>query len=190
MDTCGKAVLIHKLGVKQSDPHRPGVVIVDAQQLLYHVIWPCGGSVAVLGESLKARLAFCAAEEKIVVFDRYEEISAKDHERQRRAGIGSITFNLTINSPLPSREAVMRNKHNKRSLSLLLSTFDLGCGVSVESRDNSIFGHDEADVTIISYMLQAASDGRQDPQRRQRHLRATCVLDVALRSAGSCRHTT
>ena len=40
-----------------------------------------GGSVLV--ESLKARLALCAATEKIRVFDRYIEISAKDHERQR-----------------------------------------------------------------------------------------------------------
>ena len=41
----------------------------------------------VLAQSLKARLALCAAIEKLVVFDRYTEISAKDHERQRRAGV-------------------------------------------------------------------------------------------------------
>ena len=47
----------------------------------------------------------------------------------------------------------MKNKHNKRGLSRLLSTFNLGCGVSVESRDN--------DVTIIRYLFQAADAGRQ-----------------------------
>ena len=51
-----KAVHIHKLGVAQFDPPRPGVVIVDAQQLLYHMIWPCGVTVAVLAESLKNRV--------------------------------------------------------------------------------------------------------------------------------------
>ena len=38
-----KAVLMHRLGVKQCQLQRPDVVIVDAQQLLYHVVWPCGG---------------------------------------------------------------------------------------------------------------------------------------------------
>ena len=64
-----------------------------------------------------------------------------------------------MNSPLPSREAVMKNKHNKRGLSRLLCTFTLGCGVTVDSIDDGVFGHDEADITIISYMLQAANDG-------------------------------
>ena len=65
-----------------------------------------------------------------------------------------------MNSPLPSREAVMKNKHNKRGFSRLLCTFNLGCGVTVDSIDDGVFGHDEADITIISYMLQAADDGR------------------------------
>ena len=55
---------MHRLGVKQCQFQRPDVVIVDAQQLLYHVVWPCGGSVGVLAESLKARLALCPATEK------------------------------------------------------------------------------------------------------------------------------
>ena len=66
------------------------MVIVDAQQCMYHVIWPCGGTV----ESLNARLAMCGPAEKILVFDRYDDVSAKDHERQRRAGVGSSNFNL------------------------------------------------------------------------------------------------
>ena len=36
-----------------------------------------------------------------------------------------------------------------------------GMGVTVDSIDDGgVFGHDEADITIISYMLQAADDGR------------------------------
>ena len=45
--------------------------------------------------------------------------------------------------------------------SCLLSTFNLGCGVSAESRDNGVFMHDEAHITIIRYLLQADDDGRQ-----------------------------
>ena len=33
-----KAVPMHRLGVKQSQLQRPNVVIVDAQQPLYHVV--------------------------------------------------------------------------------------------------------------------------------------------------------
>ena len=53
----------------------------------------------------------------------------------------------------------MKNKHNKPGLSRLLCTFNLGCGVTVDSIDDGVFGHDEADITIISYMLQASYDG-------------------------------
>ena len=52
----------------------------------------------MLAESLKAWLALCAATEKILIFECYTEISAKAHERQRRAGVGSTTFNLDLNS--------------------------------------------------------------------------------------------
>ena len=51
-----KEVLMHRLGVKQCQLQRPGVVIVDAQQLLHHVAWPRGGSVGMLAESLKRGL--------------------------------------------------------------------------------------------------------------------------------------
>ena len=36
------AILVRKLGVKHHKPPRPVVITVDAQQLLYHVVWPCG----------------------------------------------------------------------------------------------------------------------------------------------------
>ncbi len=55
----------------------------------------------------------------------------------------------------------MKNKHNKRGLTRLLGTFNLGSGVSVESRDDGVFLHDEADITIISYVFQAADEGRR-----------------------------
>ena len=54
----------------------------------------------------------------------------------------------------------MKNKH-KRNLSSLLSTRNLGTQISVDSRDDGVFLHVEADVTIISCLFQAAVDGRQ-----------------------------
>ena len=53
------------------------IVIVDGQQLLYHVTWPCGGDPSVLVTSMKARLA-SLADECVLVFDRYDHVSPKD----------------------------------------------------------------------------------------------------------------
>ena len=39
------------------------------------------------------------------------------------------------------------------------SSMHVQCGVTVDSIDDGVFGYDEADITIISYMLQAADDG-------------------------------
>ena len=78
-----KAILVHKLGVTHHKPPRPDIIIVDTQQLLYHVDWPCGGSVGVPAESLKNGLHCVLLQKKILVFYRYYEISPKDHARQR-----------------------------------------------------------------------------------------------------------
>ena len=64
----------------------------------------------MLFENTKQRLSnqhgYPAGTEKILVFDRYDDISAKDHKRVRRGGECSTDYNLTINSPLPSRYAI------------------------------------------------------------------------------------
>ena len=141
-----KAALINRLGIKLSWPRSPDIVIVDGQQLLYHVTWPCGGDPSVLVASMKARLASLPGE-CVLVFD---------HERMRHA----VNYNLAINSPIPSRDAILKNKHNKRQLSRVLSTFDMGAAVIIDTQDTGALGHEEADVTIISYVLQAVGEGK------------------------------
>ena len=50
--------------------------------------------------------------EKILAFDRYDDIPAKDHERIRLGGgEGSTDYNLTINSL--SRDAILKNKQQR-----------------------------------------------------------------------------
>ena len=139
-----KAPLAHKLCVYAQQPPQPDVTIVDVSQLLYHVVWPFRGTVSVLVESMKTRLSAIAGE-KILVFDKYYDVSAKDHERMRRCGMGSINYGLTINTPLPGRDAILKNKHNTLQLSTVLSTYNFGEGVLVESRSHGTFNHDEAD---------------------------------------------
>ena len=108
---------------------------------------------------MKARLASLPGK-CVLVFDRYDHVSPKDHERMRRAGVGSMNYNLAVNSPLPSRDAILTNKHNNRQLSRVLSTFDMGTAVTIATQDTGVFGHEEADVTIISYVLQAVGEGK------------------------------
>ena len=147
-----KSVLCNRLGVVQVDPSSPDVVIVDMQHMLYHIVWPHAGGALMLFENAKQRLSnhhgYPPGTEKILVFDRYDDISAKDHERVRRGGEGSTDYNLTINSPLPSRDAILKNKHKKLELSRILSTLDMDADMSIDSRYNGGFEHDEADVTM------------------------------------------
>ena len=53
----------------------------------------------------------------------------------------------------------MKNKANKRQLSQLLCTHDIGSNIELVSRTDSIVRHDEADISLISYMLKAAAAG-------------------------------
>ena len=60
------------------------------------------------------------------MFDKYEEVSAKDHERTRHAGEVTISYELSITSPLPNRDVILKSKGNKRRLASMLCTFSLG----------------------------------------------------------------
>ena len=80
---------------------------------MYHITWSHGGNASTIVESIKKRLSVYPADcEKILVFDNYEGLSSKDHERMRRAFESSTTCNLTINSPLPNLDSIMKNKQS------------------------------------------------------------------------------
>ena len=50
-----KSPLTKRLGVLQPSAPAPNIIIVDAQQLLYHITWPHGGDVTVLVDSMKSQ---------------------------------------------------------------------------------------------------------------------------------------
>ena len=158
-----KSTLVQKLGTTQKETKAAEILIVDAQQLLHHVVWPVGGNISVLASSVRKRLdtSQYRQAQKVLVFDKYLELSPKDHERIRRAGAGSMDYNLTLQTELPCREAIMKSKNNKQKLSALLSTFDYGPNTTIDSKSDGNYCHDEADITIISYVLQAAVDGHK-----------------------------
>ena len=95
----------------------------------------------------------------LVIFDQYENISAKDHERQRRAGGGSTEYNLTLTTVLPGREIIMKNKRNKQRLGELLCTNDLGEHIQLVNKADSFVTNEEADISMISHMLDALKNG-------------------------------
>ena len=114
-----KTVLVKCLGVPVNSAPAHDVVLVDASQLLYHVVWPVAGIAGDLASSIGVRLSRYPPEaKKLVLFDRYydDEPTAKDHERMRRAGAGSNDFHLTPNTLLPCRKAILKNSKNKSLL--------------------------------------------------------------------------
>ena len=99
-----KSILANRLGLKQVSAPTPDIVIVDMQQMLYYIVWPHGRDTSDLSENIYQ-----------VVFDMYDDLSAKDHEGMRRAGEGSTDYNLTANRPLPNRDAILKNSTTSRN---------------------------------------------------------------------------
>ncbi len=151
-----KSGLVKRLGVLETSPIAPEILIVDVSQLFYHIVWPHGGSPSDLIASIKSHLRrYSSDTDKIVVFDKYHDISAKDHERMQRAGEVIIDYELSITTSLPKRDAILKSMNNKRMLASILSTFSVGENVIIDSRDDGVFNHDEADITMVSYVLKA-----------------------------------
>ncbi len=74
-----KSVLIKHLGHSHAD-----VVLVDGNQLLYHIVWPVCGKSSDIAQNIKAKLEKKHHKTtKYVIFDQYKTLSAKEHERQR-----------------------------------------------------------------------------------------------------------
>ena len=49
----------------------------------------------------------------------------------------------------------MKSKTNNKGLVRVLSIFNLGNNVKMVGRQESIYSHDEAEITVISYLLEA-----------------------------------
>ena len=99
------------------------------------MVWPLSGTVADLAAGMGHRLKRYNTE-TFVIFDRYEQVSAKDHERQRGAEESSTEYRLTLTTPLPSHNKVMKNKANKRRLGELMYTHSLGDHIVLERRQH------------------------------------------------------
>ena len=62
-------------------------------------------------------------------------------------------------SKLPCWDAIMKSKACKKALNRALSTFNLGNNVMMHRWKRG--GHDEADITIINYLLEAVKNAKK-----------------------------
>ncbi len=70
-------MLVKRLGIIINNPPPPDTLLVDASQLLYHIVWPSSGTVGDLAEGMKSCLIYYRGTEIYVIFDRYDGISTK-----------------------------------------------------------------------------------------------------------------
>ena len=93
--------------------------------------------------------------------DRYDQDapSAKDHERTRRGRAKEVR--LTPNTLLPCREVILHNSKNKNLLNNILCSYHLPHNIQLVNMLDCVVTHDEADVTLCSYMLKPVAEGAQ-----------------------------
>ena len=91
---------------------------------------------------------------------KYKGSSAKDHERARRIVEEQVDYHISLSSKLPKRDAVMKNKNNKRQLSAVIATFSIP-NTTMETHIDEAYAHDEADITIVSHVSQSAELGKK-----------------------------
>ncbi|KAJ8332143.1 hypothetical protein SKAU_G00428710 [Synaphobranchus kaupii] len=96
-----------------------------------------------------------------VIFDRYQQVSAKDHERQRRAGESSKEYQLPLTIPLPSHDKVMKNKTNKRRLGELLCTHSIGDHIEMKVGITCHLQMERWDSTVLNINLTVENLGEQ-----------------------------
>ena len=153
-------MLVKCLGIPVNGAPAPDIVLDDASQVWYHVVWLVAETTGDLASSFGVRLIrYPPDAQQVVLFDRYYEYepTTKDHERIRRAGAGSKDFHLTPNTPLQCREAILKNSGEKSLLASILCGYPVQNNVQLVNKLDFLVTHDEADITLCSYMLDAAA---------------------------------
>ena len=157
-----KTELVKYLGVLDIFPTLADIIIIDVPQLFYHIVWPLGGWPSDLIASTQGRLShYPDGTEK-----KYQDVSAKDHERMWRTVENIVDYYFSITSLLLKRDAILKSKNNNQKPASVLCTSTVEDNFTMDTQNDSAFGHDEADMTMISFVLEAAKHGKD----------AICVL--------------
>jgi len=190
------ADIVHRLGVTEISSKSAETLVVDVSQLLYHIVWPHDGTPSDLIASMQDRLDdYPERTKKVLVIDKYQGISAKDHERMRRAGEAVIEYDISITSSLPKREAIMKSKNNIKKLASVLGTFNLGETVTMESQDEGGYMSTMKQTSQLYLMFsswQMLEIPRLSSLRRHRCVCTTSLLGLSGISApqGTCANGT
>ena len=152
-----KATLVTKLAALMSSVEPSDLSIVDGNVMVFHVIWPKSGTVETYVNSF--RQAVKRDHQLIVVFDRYRDNSIKSHEHDRRtSAVSKLDIQLDLNTPLPAMYQVINNVKNKTQLIQHLCQGNQEPSVDMIGDDECMFGHEEADVNMVSYALMMSRE--------------------------------
>ena len=161
-----KAVLIHNLAVFSTGSLGPvEAEIIDGNEAIYHTSWSRNTTLKNFAENFVN--SFDNIHDTYVIFDRYDKQSIKCHERIRRAkGNKPREYMLNSNTELPARDIFMKSDENKRKLIQYMCNTNITNPHLRLIGDDCIYGHEEADVKIICYLLEMLS------QRKHIQIRA------------------
>ena len=98
----------------------PTAIVVDVSAVIWTLQWSVHGTVANFISGFKAWLAFKLSKaDMYLCFDRYQEYSIKGSTRSAREN-SSRVHHLTLTTPLPARDNVLKNYKNKARLNSLI----------------------------------------------------------------------
>src|SRR6267154_46202 len=177
-----KAVLKSKLQVEcgvRSRSH-PEVIILHACAILWTVSWPAKPSkvshyIDAVEINIKRRIQNIPVAH--IVFDRHHELSIKSQCRSSGMKGFCRVFQLTEDSPLPSKDIILKVTANKEQVikfivnRLCLMLVPTGQKIIVTGADRfpieigtgpqqTPVTHEEADVTMAYHMIQEAAKGK------------------------------
>ena len=118
----GKSTLKNSLKVEVSQRliTSPTAIVMDVSAVLWTVDWPTRGTVGTFISGFKAWLRVRLSEADVHLwFDWYRDYSAKSTNRSSRAAATRV-LQLDLKTPLPARDAVLRNSANKVQLNSLI----------------------------------------------------------------------
>ena len=94
----------------------PTAIVVDVSAVLWTVHWPANGTVDTFISGFKEWLSVrLFGADVYLCFDRYRDYSTKSTIRSARAAATRV-HQLDLRTPLPARDAVLKNSANKAQL--------------------------------------------------------------------------
>ena len=150
MRSSSKSILKNKLHIEVSkrSTNTYDAVIIDGCALLWNIHWPATGTVEQYIKNLITRLndylKRCCV---YLIFDRYLRRSTKCATRSNSAGMNvSRRHVLKLQTPLPSKDEVLKVTHNKTQLIKLSVQYLLE---HLEDNDNELVITSEEPVPIV-----------------------------------------